>query len=178
MHWLRRKSLTALERNRLSPDLNLGYSNLTIKGWQSPDGITQKYYGPSNRFGTYQLGIAFPIFNGSAKAKVNTAKVAEEIASVEKQQQQLLLTLQLKNVVSRYQAAKASYDYYQTDGMKKAMEIGEQTKTRIATGDISFAERILMLTQQLQAYTAWTDAIFNLQLSIAEYQYLTEKIII
>jgi cobalt-zinc-cadmium resistance protein CzcA len=170
-----KKSLTALERNRLSPDLNLGYSNLTIKGWQSPDGITQKYYGPSNRFGIYQLGIAFPIFNGSAKARLNAAQVAEEIASVEKQQQQLVLNRQLKDVVSRYQAAKASYDYYQTEGMKKALEIGEQTKIRIAAGDISFAERILILTQQLQAYTAWADAIFNLQLAIADYQYLTEK---
>jgi cobalt-zinc-cadmium resistance protein CzcA len=170
-----KKSLTALERNRLSPDLNLGYSNLTIKGWQSPDGITQKYYGPSNRFGIYQLGIAFPIFNGSAKARLNAAQVAEEIASVEKQQQQLVLNRQLKDVVSRYQAAKASYDYYQTEGMKKALEIGEQTKIRIAAGDISFAERILILTQQLQAYTAWADAIFDLQLAIADYQYLTEK---
>jgi cobalt-zinc-cadmium resistance protein CzcA len=170
-----KKNLADLERNRLSPDLNLGYSNLTIKGWQSPDGITQKYYGPGNRFGTYQLGIALPIFNGSAKAKINAAKVAEEIASVEKLQQQQLLNRQLKDVVSRYQSAKSSYDYYQADGMKKAMEIASQTQARISSGDISYADRILFLTQQLQAYTAHAEAIFNLQLSIADYQYLTEK---
>jgi len=170
-----KKNLAALERNRLSPDLNLGYSNLTIKGWQSPDGVNQKYYGPGNRFGTYQLGIALPIFNGSAKAKINAAKVAEEIAGIEKQQQLQLLNRQLKNVVSRYQSAKASFDYYQTDGMKKALEISSQTQARITSGDISYADRMLFLTQQLQAYTAHAEAIFNLQLSIADYQYLTEK---
>ena len=170
-----KKNLAALERNRLSPDLNLGYSNLTIKGWQSPDGVNQKYYGPGNRFGTYQLGIALPIFNGSSKAKINAAKVAEEIAGVEKQQQQQLLNRQMKDVVSRYQSAKASFDYYQTDGMKKALEISSQTQARISSGDISYADRMLFLTQQLQAYTAHAEAIFNLQLSIADYQYLTEK---
>jgi hypothetical protein len=81
----------------------------------------------------------------------------------------------LKDVVSRYQSAKASYDYYQTEGMKKAMEIASQTQARISSGDISYADRILFLTQQLQAYTAHADAIFNLQLSVADYQYLTEK---
>jgi cobalt-zinc-cadmium resistance protein CzcA len=121
------------------------------------------------------LGIALPIFNGSAKAKINAAKVAEEIAGIEKQQQLQLLNRQLKNVVSRYQSAKASFDYYQTDGMKKALEISSQTQARITSGDISYADRMLFLTQQLQAYTAHAEAIFNLQLSIADYQYLTEK---
>jgi hypothetical protein len=81
----------------------------------------------------------------------------------------------LKDVLSRYQSAKVTYDYYQADGMKKALEISSQTQVRITTGDISFADRVLFLTQQLQAYTAQADAIFNLQLSIADYQYLTEK---
>jgi cobalt-zinc-cadmium resistance protein CzcA len=170
-----KKRFVALERNRLSPDLNLGYSNLTIKGWQSPDGLTQKYYGPSNRFGTYQLGLSVPLFSGSSRAKVNAAKTESEIAGIEKLQKEQELKRQLNDVVSRYRAAKSSFDYYQGEGMKKALEISTQTQVRMASGDIPFAERILMLTQQLQAYTAHAEAVFNIQLSVAEYQYLTEK---
>jgi cobalt-zinc-cadmium resistance protein CzcA len=65
-----RKASYNLNRAKLLPDFNFEYSNQSIIGWQSPDGIGQKYYGSSNRFGTVQLGLGIPIFNGSTKAKI------------------------------------------------------------------------------------------------------------
>ena len=40
-----KKAFIRTEKNKLAPDFNLGYSNLSIIGWQTPDGLTQKYYG-------------------------------------------------------------------------------------------------------------------------------------
>jgi cobalt-zinc-cadmium resistance protein CzcA len=168
-------ALVEIEKNRLSPDLNIGYSNLSIKGWQSPDGVSQKYYGTGDRFGIFQLGLSFPLFNGSAKAKVQAAQSNYELVNLEGQQKQLQLEKRWLDVSYRFYKAKEAFDYYQKEGIPTAISIAEQTRLRLQSGDINFAERIMLETQQLQAFTAHADAILQLQLALAEYQYLSEK---
>lgn len=167
------KAQTALEQNRLSPDYSLGYSNLSIRGWQSPDGITQKYYSPSNRFGIFQLGASIPIFNGASKAKINAARVAEEMAALEKQQETENLNRKLVDVLSRFQAAKEAYVYYQSEGLRMSNEIWEQARKRLELGDISYAEYSLMQSQHLQNLVSHAVSIHQLQMASATFQYLT-----
>jgi heavy metal efflux system protein len=168
-------ALVELEKNKLSPDLNLGYSNLSIQGWQSPDGLSQKYYGTGYRFGIFQLGISFPLFNGSAKAKVQAAQANYGLANLEKEQKQLQLEKRLLDLSYRYLKAKEAFDYYQKEGIPTAISIAEQTRLRLQSGDINYAERIMLETQQLQVFSAHADAVTQLQLAQAEYQYLSEK---
>ena len=169
------KAQTALEKNRLSPDYSVGYSNLSIRGWQSPDGLTQKYYSPSNRFGIFQLGASIPIFNGAAKAKVNAARVAEGMATLEKQQEMENLSRKLVDVVSRFQAAKEAYEYYQSEGLKLSNEIWQQARKRLELGDISYAEYSLLLSQHLEQLISHAASIHQLQMASAAFQYLTSK---
>lgn len=81
-----KKSIVKTEKSRLLPDFNFGYSNLSIIGWQTPDGQTQKYYGSNNRFGIYQLGMGLPIFNGSIKARIKSSQLGVDIAELDKLQ--------------------------------------------------------------------------------------------
>jgi cobalt-zinc-cadmium resistance protein CzcA len=166
---------TALERNRLSPDVNLGYSNLSIAGWQTPDGVSQKYYAPSYRFGIVQAGIAIPIFNGAARAKINAAKVKEDIAVMQKQQQLENLNRRLTDVISQFKAAKEAHDYYVSEGVKLSTDSWTQARKRLDLGDITFAEYSLLQSQHLQVLIAHAETIHQLQMASATFQFLTEK---
>jgi len=166
---------TALERNRLAPDFNLGYSNLSITGWQTPDGISQKYYAPSNRFGIVQAGVSIPIFNGASKAKVNAAKIKEDIASMQKQQQLENLNRRMTDVISQFRAAKEAYDYYQSTGLKLSIELWHQARKRLELGDISYADYTVLLSQHLQDLISHAASIHQLQMASASFQFLTEK---
>ena len=168
------KALIDLERSRLAPEFNLGYSNLSIKGWQSPDGVTQKYYGASYRFGMYQIGLSLPIFNGTSKSKINAARVGLDASELELSQHQFQLTQKMKEVFAQYQAAKSAFMYYENEGMKLLDEIERQTNVRFQKGDIGYAERMMLVNQQLQILSSRADAVLALQLSLAAYQYLTE----
>jgi cobalt-zinc-cadmium resistance protein CzcA len=166
---------TALEKNRLAPDFSLGYSNLSIAGWQTPDGISQKYYAPSYRFGIVQAGIAIPIFKGAARAKINAAKVKEDIASMQKQQQLENLNRRMTDVISQFQAAKEAYDYYQSTGLKLSIELWHQARKRLELGDISYADYTVLLSQHLQDLISHAASIHQLQMASASFQFLTEK---
>ena len=166
---------TALEKNRLAADFNLGYSNLSITGWQTPDGISQKYYAPSHRFGIVQAGVSIPIFNGAAKAKINAAKVKEDIAAMQKQQHIENLNRQLTDVVSQFQSAKEAYEYYVSEGLVLSNDNWSQAKKRLELGDIPYTEYSLLQSQHLQVLIAHAETIHQLQMASAMFQFLTEK---
>ena len=166
---------TALEKNRLAADFNLGYSNLSITGWQTPDGVAQKYYAPSHRFGIVQAGVSIPIFNGAAKAKINAAKVKEDIAAMQKQQQLEMLNRRLVDVISQFGAAKEAYDYYVSEGLALSNDNWSQAKKRLELGDISYAEFNMLQSQYLQVLIAHAETIHQLQMASATFQFLTEK---
>jgi cobalt-zinc-cadmium resistance protein CzcA len=170
-----RKSQTGLEKNKLSPDFTVGYSNLSIIGWQSPDGITQKYFGGGSRFGIYQLGIGVPLFNGATRAKIKASNINEEIAMLEKQLHQNRLNSQLNQLSVKFKQLLEAQQYYDGDGVKFASEILAQSSARLKSGDIPFSEWFMLINQSLQIKVAQAENIHQLSLVEAEYHYLTEK---
>lgn len=170
-----KKSQTELERNRLSPDLTLGYSNLSIIGWQTPDGVNQKYYGGGNRFGIYQIGIGLPIFKSAARAKINASKINEDISLFEKQEQSERILLQFNQLIEKFNQLMEAHSYYEREGIEGANKIMAQSATRLKSGDIPFSEWLVMVNQSLQVQLAYIENVYLLCLAEAEYLYLTEK---
>ncbi len=168
-------ALLKIEKNKLVPDFNLGYSNLSIIGWQSPDGISQKYYGSGARFGIYQFGMGLPIFNGAIKARIRSSKIGLEIAELNKIQKMDQLNAQYQRLLNVYKQQINTYNYYVSEGLKMADEMITQSALRFKNGDISFAEWALLVNQSLQIKISHAEIIKSLQFSLAEFKYLTEK---
>jgi cobalt-zinc-cadmium resistance protein CzcA len=167
--------LTENEKSKLSPQLNLGYSNLSIKGWQTADGITQRYYSPQSRFGIYQLGIGIPIFSGSIRSRIRASKINEDIANIEKDLQINRLSTDLKKLSSSNTQLLEARSYYEKEGLKIALENMDQSTLRLKAGDIPFSEWLIMVNQSIQIRTSYLDVIHQLNLLSADYFYLTEK---
>jgi cobalt-zinc-cadmium resistance protein CzcA len=170
-----RKAQVLVNKTKLIPDVNLGYSNLSIIGWQTPDGVSQKYYGAGRRFGVYQFGLSLPLFNGSTKAKIKTAELDVEIAQLEQSRQTALLNAQLSKLISKYQQAQKSYQYFQNEGLPISNELYQQASVRLKNGDISFSEWNVLVAQALQIKLSLVSSIYEIQVAMAEFNYLTEK---
>jgi cobalt-zinc-cadmium resistance protein CzcA len=170
-----RKSQTSLEKNKLSPDFTFGYSNLSIIGWQSPDGISQQYFGGGRRFGIYQLGVGVPLFNSATRAKIKASSINEEIALLEKQLHQNQLKSQLNQLSIKFKQLSDAQHYYDGDGVKFSSEILAQSSARLKSGDIPFSEWFMFVNQSIQIKIARVENIHQLSLLEAEYQYLSEK---
>ena len=170
-----KRALTEIEKSKLSPLINVGYSNLSIKGWQTTDGISQQYYSPQDRFGIYQVGIGIPIFSGATRTRVKASKISEEIALVEKELQIERLNTDLNKLNTSYLQLTKAKSYYETEGLKIASDNMNQTTLRLKAGDIPFSEWLLLINQSVQIKTSYLEIVHQLNLVTADYIYLTEN---
>jgi cobalt-zinc-cadmium resistance protein CzcA len=175
-YWQSRQAVYAAEakseRSALLPEFNLGYNNLSIIGWQSLDGISQKYYGSGDRFSSYILGIGLPLFNGAAKARVQASEVSVELAKMSEQQ----AGEQLKNRKTQLQAEYQKYsniiDHYRKTGLVQSDQIIKQSLLAFRSGDISYMEWINLMNQAVGLRMQYLDATLSSKLVSAELEYL------
>jgi cobalt-zinc-cadmium resistance protein CzcA len=170
-----RKAQQLFNQSKLLPELTAGYSNLSIVGWQTRDGVTQKYYGAGSRFGVIQFGMGIPLFTGSVKARIKASILDTDIAEIEKGQQLEYLNIQYAKLVSRFIQYSQTTQYYEREGLKLADEMRDQATIRLKAGEISFAEWTLLVSQSLQIKISYATAIHELQMVASDYYYLTEK---
>jgi cobalt-zinc-cadmium resistance protein CzcA len=169
------KALTGMEKNSLSPDLNLGYSNLSIIGWQTPDGVNQTFYSSSRRFGIYQLGLSIPLFNGTAKARVEASKLLEKSVEFDHQMQTHQLSTKAIALADKMAQLEKSIAYYEMEGLEKASKMSSQSSLRLKKGDIPFSEWAFMVSQTLQIRLSHAEMLHQMELALAESFYLNEK---
>ena len=172
---LQKKAMTEIERSKLSPIINLGYSNLSIKGWQTSDGISQKYYSPQDRFGIYQLNIGIPIISGATRSRIKASKINEEVALIEKELQISRLNTDLQKLNTSYNQMMKSKSYYEAEGLKIAADNMDQSTLRLKAGDIPFSEWLLLINQSVQIKASYLEIVHQLNLLSADYIYLTEN---
>jgi cobalt-zinc-cadmium resistance protein CzcA len=170
-----KKALTEIEKSKLSPMINVGYSNLSIKGWQTTDGISQQYYSPQDRFGIYQVGFGIPIFSGAIRSRVKASKINEELALIEKELQIDRLNTDLQKLNASYLQLMKAKSYYENEGLKIASDNMNQTTLRLKAGDIPFSEWLLLINQSVQIKTSYLEIVHQLNLVTADYIYLTEN---
>ena len=80
------------------PDFFAGYFNQSFRGNQNVNGYDQKFTG-LDRFHAVQVGIAVPIFPGGYKAKVNAAKINEQVATSKLEGEQKTLIGELNKLI-------------------------------------------------------------------------------
>lgn len=61
------------ERKNLLPVVSLGYSNMSIVGWQRV-GNDDRYFGNGDRFGTGSLSLQAPLFVGPYRSRIKAAE--------------------------------------------------------------------------------------------------------
>jgi cobalt-zinc-cadmium resistance protein CzcA len=166
---------TNIEKARLSPEFTLGYSNQSIIGYQTKDGVVQDYYGAANRFNIYQLAVALPIFNKAVKARIKAAQAQEETARMEVAATSQYLTSQLQQLNEAYKKYAAQVQYYETNGLKQAALITRNARLGFEKGDVSYVEWTLQMNNAVNIELGYLQAVHNLNNAIIELEYLTGK---
>lgn len=160
------------ERATRLPELSLGYSNLSIIGWQSTDGVTQKYYGSGDRFNTVSLGLGLPLFNGASKARVQAGEVNKEVARLQQAQAGEQLQSLKDQASAEYGKQAKAVAHYRTTGLKQADQIISQSLLAYRSGDMGYMEWINLMSRAVQIRLGYLDALLAMKLAGAELEYL------
>ena len=159
-----------LERSRLLPDFNLGYYNMSMKGY----GADEKYY-TNSRFQSLQVGLGIPLFFGAQKAKLNASKIEQRIAEARYLQEVFLLQNRYQSLVNKYKADISIVEYYESEGLKNALLIHETANKQLNAGEINYLEWVILNNQVITTQSAYLEAVKELNETSIQINYLNSK---
>ncbi|AEV96782.1 acriflavine resistance protein B [Niastella koreensis] len=166
---------TNIEKARLNPGFTVGYSNQSIIGYQTKDGVTQQYYGGGDRFNIYQLSVALPIFNKAVKARIKAGQLQEATTRMEVDATSQYFTNQWQQLNEAYKKYGEQVQYYETGGLQQAALITRNARLGFEKGDVSYVEWTLQMNNAVNIELGYLQAIHALNNTIIELEYLTGK---
>lgn len=171
--WEQQKNISAeqiaLEKAKMLPGLQLAYNLNSFKGLGPDD----KFYNATPQFHSVQVGVSLPIFSGGQKARIEAAKVAQSVAESELKNAEFNLQNQLKKAREIYQSNLEIVSKYESSDLKNADVITETAKRQFIGGEINYLEFVILVNQAVQLKNNYTDAVWKLNQSAIELEYLT-----
>lgn len=171
--WEQQKNISAeqiaLEKAKMLPGLQLAYNLNSFKGLGPDD----KLYNATPQFHSVQVGVSLPIFTGGQKARIEAAKVAQSVAESELKNAEFNLQNQLKKAREIYQSNLEIVSKYESSDLKNADVITETAKRQFIGGEINYLEFVILVNQAVQLKNNYTDAVWKLNQSTIELEYLT-----
>ena len=160
-----------VEQARLKPDFIIGLFSQTLIGSQLING-NELYFGPGYRFNGGQLGVTLPLLGKAQKARINAARVGEQIAQTDLQNQRFALEQQLQQAIRQYEQYRDALSYYETNGLSQATLIQTNARRAFSSGDIGYVEFSLAIQQALTIRSNHLDLLNQYNQSILYINYL------
>ena len=158
-------------RQGMMPSLNVGVSHQLVISGINPYDVNRSRFDKGNWMG-FEVGVAFPLFYGSQKAKKAVAKLDVDIAKAKKEQAERQSGSELLRAQNAVETARQSYDYYQSEGIPAAHEMRRLSCVEYEAGEITYAEHIQNLSMALNAEMASAKSIDALNHAIVQLNFI------
>ncbi|MDQ8006193.1 MAG: CusA/CzcA family heavy metal efflux RND transporter [Pedobacter sp.] len=155
---------TKVEQSKLLPEFNVGYNNTTLR-----DDIN---FDQSDRFQSFQLGLSIPLFGGSQRNKVKSAKTYQEFRKSETANASRQISTALKAAYTQYQEQLLLVQSLEKDGLKTALEITSTLNKQLKNGEINYLEWTMLNNEAINMHESYFNAIQQLNRNITELNYL------
>jgi cobalt-zinc-cadmium resistance protein CzcA len=160
------------EKSSLLPETSIGFLNQSIKGWQTTDGLVQKYYGANHRFNSVVLGVTVPIFAKSAKARWNASKVEVEKAKLEFSSLEQEMKLRMEVSLKEFKRLSEQLHYFETRGLEQSKLISQHAELSFYQGELGFLEWTQLMQQSINLKTGYLDALKAYNEAVIEIEFL------
>lgn len=162
---------TKLEKSKLLPDIMFMYNNMSMKGMGADDVL----YGSSTRFQSAQMGVGIPLFFGSQRAKIKSAKTNQLIQENNLQIGLRQMEIDYTKALNQYQSSKNILQYFETQGIANASIIKKTASKQFSNGEINYLEWVLLTNQAIQLETEYINALYRYNEAIIQLNYLSSK---
>jgi cobalt-zinc-cadmium resistance protein CzcA len=166
---------TDAERTKLTPDLSVGYSNLSIIGYQSPDGVNQKYYSGNDRFNVFSVSLGIPLFNKTTKAKIKASRVNEEVAKMATAATVQQIKTNMQQLAEEYLKHLRTVEYYEQAGLRQVELLFTNAKLAFENGEISYLEWTILMNNAVSIQLNYIYAVHQYNQTVIQLEYLTTK---
>ena len=163
-----RKAYTQLEKNKLLPDLNITYSNMSMYGV----GADNVFYDRKTRFQALQFGIGIPVFSRAQKSSITASRSQVKIA----ENNYLIAVNSFANhwqqTIALYMKYYENIEYFETTGLKNADLIIEIANQQFSKGEINYLGWAMLINQALVIHNEYLDSVNANNEAVIELKYL------
>ena len=137
-----------LVRQSMMPSLHFGLRHQLVISGINPYDIDRSRFEKGNWMG-FEVGVAFPLFYGSQKARKAAAKLDVDIARSKKEQVERETETALLIARNAVETARKNYDYYQSEGLPSAREMRRLSCVEYGAGEITYVEHVQNLSSSI-----------------------------
>ena len=148
-----------VNKSNLLPELNVGYNNMSIAGWQKTSATAEKFFDRSNRFSYVGVGIGLPILQSAEKARIKAAALTINQRRQESDAIRNELHTVMKNALATYHQTNSILSAYEKSLLPNAGTILRSAEKRLNAGEIQFLEWMLLANQSLDIRMKYLDIL-------------------
>ncbi len=161
-----------VERHRFLPNLELGYFNQTLIGFQNTRG-TENFYNKDTRFQGFLLGLSFPLWFGPQVARAKASLAQYEAARTRAEYSLAAVNQAYEEAQREWQKNEASLSFYESTALHNAALILLQAQKSFKAGEIGYVEYLQSLQTALQIRRQYLNALLQYNMSVNKIEHLT-----
>ncbi|MBF8961727.1 CusA/CzcA family heavy metal efflux RND transporter [Pontibacter sp. FD36] len=165
-----RQAETRLERARLLPDLQLGYTNRTIAGGHGKRGIAE--FEPPQEV---SFGVAIPLWAKPQRSRMEAAKLQADVAQKDLEGTRNELRADAAAALQQALKLQGSLDYYERTALPQARLIIDHATKAYRVGEINYQDYILSLSRALSIQANYLETLYAYDRAVIELHYMTEN---
>ncbi|SUX48249.1 CusA/CzcA family heavy metal efflux RND transporter [Chryseobacterium indoltheticum] len=163
-----------VERSLGLPDFSIGYTNQSLIGTQTINGMDQNF-NAGNRFHAATIGVTIPLTFGATKARIQSWEFQKQVAQSNAKLQQKQLEAQLQNALNQYQQDVEQYNYYVNQAIPNAEKIAKAGQLGYKTGEISYVEYLFALQTSTNIQLKYLESIQQVNQSVITINSIINK---
>ncbi|WP_138994292.1 CusA/CzcA family heavy metal efflux RND transporter [Larkinella sp. C7] len=149
---------TDVEQARLLPSFSLGYFNQSLIGTYTVNN-QEVAYGGGRRFQGVTAGIAVPLFTRPQRARVEAARLGQQLGEATLAFTQRNLQGELSTTIQEIRKLQSSLTYYEQTGLPTARLLADKAGVAFRAGDIGYLQYSQALTQAYQTRASYVDVL-------------------
>ncbi|HRW96846.1 MAG TPA: CusA/CzcA family heavy metal efflux RND transporter [Bacteroidales bacterium] len=154
-------ALLDVERNRLLPDITLGYFNGTNS------------YADAKNYDGYTIGIGVPLFFGEQKSKIKSGKIALEIAQIQFENRKKLLANRKTILLQELTKYRESIALYENSGKSLYDQMLKTAREIYSKGLINYCQYVENIKKVVGLRLEYLDKMAAYNHIVIQLKYLT-----
>lgn len=163
-----------LERNKILPDLQIGYWNLSIYG-PADYGNGPYTLSTKDRLQGVLLGVNVPLWFYPNNAKVKAADIKTQVAQSDYNYNKTMFEGQFKQAYNLYLKYQNSIQYYKSTALTSSKVIITQALKAYDQKEITYVDYLTVVTNALNIESNYLNVIYQNDLAVLKMQYLMAK---
>lgn len=149
-----------VEKTKKLPEFSVGYYNQSFREINA------------NRFQSFMVGVAVPIFQGSNNAAVKSAQTRVSMQENEVQIQKNTIQNQLEQLQREVKAYDEVIQSFKTIQIPEATVLQKTIQQQLTSGEINFLDWVILNDQIIDLYNQLAEQLFTRNIKAVSFNYL------